>query len=251
MQCVSELVAKIDHSIDIYTASIMPANIKAESYPALNRIEREPMHDKVYLEMKTALMEARFEPGTQLSLRELAKVFGVSVAPVRAALLRLVAEKAVLQKSTTTGNFYVPSLSRDEFEEIVELRALLEGNAAAQAASRISADELAALQNLADDLARASEEGDSDTYLEANRSFKFGVVSAARAPVLMDLIEALWIRIGPLLHHYGRDMKHQGETDYYAEVVGALRDKDSEAARKYMEKDIIEGAAFIRKTAEF
>ena len=209
------------------------------------------MHDKVYSELKTALMEAKFEPGSQLSLRGLAKVFGVSVAPVRAALLRLMAEKAVVQNATTTGNFYVPQLSEDEFEEIIQLRSLLEGLAGEQSSSKITESELDELNKLAEQLREASTHNQPEKYLRANRNFKFTVIAAAGAPVLQDVIESLWIRIGPLMHYYAHDLQYQGDTDCYFEVVEALQRKDGKSARIYMAKDVITGAQFLREAAGF
>lgn len=229
----------------------MAVNTKTKSSPSIAKIEREPMHDKVYSELKKALMEAKFEAGSQLSLRELAGMFGVSVAPVRAALLRLMAEKAVVQSSATNTNFYVPQLSRDEFEEIIRLRGILEGEAAELAATKISAPQVKKLNSLAERLFQAAEKNDPEKYLKTNRDFKFGVFEAAKSPVLLDLIESLWIRIGPLMHFYARNMKYHRDIDHYFDVVEALRNGDAEAARDHMTTDVLEGGTFLRGIADF
>ena len=215
----------------------------------ISKIEREPLHDKVYGELKQALMEARFEPGSQLSLRELAAMFGVSVAPVRAALLRLLAEKAVVQSSATNSNFYVPELAQDDFEEIIQLRSLLEGMAAERAAASITQAELKCLEKLAVQLDRAAEAGKAKEYLRANRDFKFLVLEASRSPVLYDLVESLWMRVGPLMHLYARNMSFHREVDHYSDVVAALSAGDAEAARQHLASDVLEGGAFLRQQA--
>lgn len=215
----------------------------------LAKIDHEPLHDKVYRELKRALTEARFEPGSQLSLRELARQFGVSVAPVRAALLRLMAEKAVVQSSATNSNFYVPELCQEEFEEIIELRSLLEGMAAERAADKVTAGSIKRLEALADRLDQAAESGRAAEYLRANREFKFLVFESAGAPILYDLIESLWVRMGPLMHLYARNMKLHREVDKYVEVVAALKSGDGSAAREYLVSDVIEGGMFLRENA--
>lgn len=36
--------------------------------------------------------------------------------------------------------------------------------------------------------------------LAGNRGFRFGLYEAARMPVLLDMIERLWLQIGPTLN---------------------------------------------------
>ena len=158
----------------------------------LRKIEWEPLHDKVYGRLRDALMESQFQPGTQLSLRATSEMLGVSVMTVRAAVLRLVAEKALHQ--APNGNFFVPKIEQAEFDEIVFLRVELEGIAAELAASRYTEPQLAQLKAIAKSLTRAAKDNNASTYLKTNRGFKFAVVSAAHAPVLGDLIAALWMR---------------------------------------------------------
>ena len=53
--------------------------------PALKAIEQETMADKVYRQLREALMSGRFAPGQALSLRSVAEAVGSSTMPVRAA----------------------------------------------------------------------------------------------------------------------------------------------------------------------
>ena len=64
--------------------------------PALKAIEQETMADKVYQQLREALMSGRFAPGQALSLRSVAEAVGSSTMPVRAALTRLRAERALV-----------------------------------------------------------------------------------------------------------------------------------------------------------
>ncbi len=63
----------------------------------LKKLNWEPMHNRVYSSIRDAIMGAQFEPGQKLSLRAITGELRVSVMPVRAAVLRLVAEKALEQ----------------------------------------------------------------------------------------------------------------------------------------------------------
>ncbi len=77
----------------------------------LKKLDWEPMHDTVYASIRDAIMGAQFESGQKISIRAVAGELGVSVMPVPAAVLRLVAEKAMLQADN--GTFRLPVLSRE------------------------------------------------------------------------------------------------------------------------------------------
>ncbi len=61
----------------------------------LARLERETLHERAYDEVKKAIMGGAIAPGEPMTIRALAKALGTSVMPVREALRRLVAERAL------------------------------------------------------------------------------------------------------------------------------------------------------------
>ncbi|WP_176316001.1 GntR family transcriptional regulator, partial [Burkholderia vietnamiensis] len=69
--------------------------------PALQLVESETMADKVYQQLREALMSGRFAPGQALSLRGVAEAVGSSTMPVRAALTRLAADRALCETMHT------------------------------------------------------------------------------------------------------------------------------------------------------
>jgi DNA-binding GntR family transcriptional regulator len=212
------------------------------------RVDWQPLHEVVYRRLREAILEAEYAPGTTLTVRATAERLGVSPMPVRAAFSRLVAELAV--ESTASGTVSVPHLSRAKFQELVEMRMLLEGAAAEKAAGCITSSELKQLRTLATHLEDAVR-SESSKYLALNRKFKFGVYKAARSPVLNDLIERLWMQIGPFLNYFARDLTAQGATDEYEAIVAALAAGDGPAARKATERDISAGAEFLLDAGEF
>jgi DNA-binding GntR family transcriptional regulator len=215
----------------------------------LEKLSWEPMHDQVYARLRSALMLARFEPASQISLRAVAKMLDVSVLPVRVAMLRLVAEKALVQAAN--GSFHVPQLTQAEFDEIVFLRGELEGLAAELAATRRRDADIAALAEIADQLTQAAEANDSDAYGAKNRDFKFAVIGLAQSPVLHDLIESLWVRIGPVMQLYSRNARHQLTIDTHHDVVAAIAAGNGAEAKKAIRQDIMDGAEFLRPLIKF
>lgn len=209
----------------------------------LKQLTRNPLHEQTYAELRRAIMSARFSPGEKLTVRGVAAMLGISSMPVRAAFTRLVAEKAVVQDAN--GSIYIPQMTRQHYKELIELRALLEGRAAEIAATLINAKELAALEKIANDLTQASKDGDAERYIDLNQKFKFGIVAAAHSESLADLVERLWLQVGPFMRYYAREVSKQYALDRHDDAVAALRTRDGAAARKAIEQDILDGADFL------
>lgn len=212
-----------------------------------HKIAREPLHDKVYHELRAAIMAGRFAPGERLTVRGIAEELGVSPMPVRGAFTRLVADRIVSQNAS--GGVELPKMSRDDYVERLDLRALLEGRAAVLAAQKANARTVTQLGKLADALTDASLSGDARGYVNANNKFKFAIVEAAESEPLMDLVERLWLQVGPFMHLFQTDVRHQAEIDRHHQVVEAISKGDGDTARLEIERDIRDGIAFLLRTA--
>src|SRR5580704_5329620 len=110
----------------------------------LARIARETVQERVYSALRDQLMRGGFEPGQGLKIAELADAFGTSAMPVREALNRLTAERALEAMPNRTVR--VPTLTRERLGDLREARLAVEGLAVERAASRISAEILASLR---------------------------------------------------------------------------------------------------------
>jgi DNA-binding GntR family transcriptional regulator len=221
----------------------------ASDTPIFEKMERDPMHERVYRALRTAILTASFKPGHKLTVRAISEAFDVSTMPVRAALTRLAAEKAVV--SQANGTVIIPRLTREMFEELVGLRILLEGVAAQRAAGVITPAELDEVETQAGVISGATRDNDAPAYLQGNFRLKFAVFRAARSPALEDLIERVWLQVSPFMSFYIEDVRGQAETDRHHQLLDALRRRDGEAARVAMQSDILGGAEFIRKFGRF
>jgi len=64
---------------------------------AVPKLQRNTLNEEVYEQLKQALMTGRIAPGSTMTIRSLAKSFGISPMPVREALRRLVASGTQLR----------------------------------------------------------------------------------------------------------------------------------------------------------
>lgn len=201
-------------------------------------VERHTMHADVYGRLKHAIMSGRVKPGQLLSHRALAAALGTSVMPVRDAVRRLVAERALeVYPNRTIG---LPVHTREQFEEICRIRCTLEGLAAREAAGRINAAGLRELRRLAKDMDSST---DYATYMQANQAFHFLIYGAAEMPLLSAIIETLWLQIGPVFNYLGGSTGTRHLPDRHREIIAALSDKDGEGAARALEADINEAYA--------
>ena len=100
--------------------------------------------DAVYRTIRESILSGEFAPGARLKEAELVELCGCSRTPVREAL-RILAAEDYLTIIPNQGA-EVKTWSSDEIDDLFQLRALLEGHAAAQAASRISLSQLETIQ---------------------------------------------------------------------------------------------------------
>ena len=78
-------------------------------------------------------MRGGFAPGQKLKIAELANAFGTSAMPVREALNRLAAERAI--ECMPNRSVRVPSLMKSSLQDLMETRFAVEGLAVARAAA--------------------------------------------------------------------------------------------------------------------
>lgn len=204
----------------------------------------ETLSEKVYAQLRSALVGGRLVPGQKLIHRSLAVELGVSPTPVREALLRLVSEGAL--DLDARGIAWVPRLPPDRYAEIMDLRVELEGRAAARAAELATTAEVAALQAIHARLMQGRRARDGAVVLAENERFHFGVIALARMPVLQRVVETLWTQAGPtisLLSGVPRPMPSAGHP--HQDLLRALRHHDPAAARAAVERDLREHAEIV------
>ncbi|MBW6400185.1 GntR family transcriptional regulator [Roseomonas sp. HJA6] len=204
----------------------------------------ETLSEKVYARLRSALVGGRLVPGQKLVHRQLALELGVSPTPVREALLRLVSDGAL--DLDARGIAWVPRLPPDRYAEIMELRVMLEGRAAAQAALLATAADIAGLRAIHARVMEARRIGDGAVLLAENERFHFGVIALARMPVLQRLVESLWTQAGPtisLLSGLPRPVSPSGHP--HDDLLHALAERDPDAARAAVERDLREHAVIV------
>lgn len=217
----------------------------------LTPLKRQTLSADVYEQFKELLISGRLTPGEQISLRSMAEALGVSVMPVREAVQRLTAEQAL--EITPNRILRVPRMSVSQFREITSIRKNLEGLAAATAAQHLSEDGIRQIVMWHDMFTSEIQSNvpDEARLISLNKELHFSVYRGARMPVMMQLIEALWLRIGPILNYDMRtgplrvNQRTSTALTHHTDLVDSIVRRDAEGARQALESDIQSAADFI------
>ena len=195
---------------------------------------------RVYQEIKLALMAGRFKPGERLAIRKLAQQLGTSPTPVREALLKLVSYGAL--EMAPAHPITVPVLTRARYLENRTIRIVNEGLAAFEAARRISHAQLEKLKNINAEMVNAHRSGRYADVLIQNHAFHIELCQASDMPTLVNIVESLWLQIGPSLNLLYSE-KTLGSESYHPQILKALEDGNPAEAKSAIESDIIHGGA--------
>jgi DNA-binding GntR family transcriptional regulator len=227
--------------------------VKSPATIGLGTVDLTPLHEIVYQRLNKALMAGQITPGRKLTSRKLAKELGTSDMPVRAALTKLQALRALEQ--LPNGSHVLPLMTRERYSDLMQSRMICEPALTEIAAGRMKAADLRAIRKEAAALTQAAQDQDIDSYLLHNYEFKFCIYRAAGSESMLFLIETVWLQVGPFLRQFGGrfggNLAGILDIDYHEEIVEALARGDGKVAAELMHKDISEGFAFLLRNADF
>lgn len=213
---------------------------QAPDLTALDATTGETVEKQVYRSIRHALMSGRVAPGASLTGRSLAQELKVSVQPVRDALKRLEAD-GVLESRPQSG-FFLRNITQQEYQEIIEIRQRLEGLAGRVACAVMDAKTIRMLKKSNEEMAHHETSTDA---LAENYRFHFGIYRKANRPSLLSLIETLWVRMGPALHHHPYKISSRETMDRHNEIIAALERGDCDATEEAIASDLGAAASLI------
>jgi DNA-binding GntR family transcriptional regulator len=202
--------------------------------------------DDVYARLRQWVTVGRFIPGQRLKIRDVAAEMAVGHMPVRAALQRLAAEGALI--NVPNAGVAVPRMAAVELDDLLQMRMLLEGEAAERGAAMLNGPQRAAMQQLCKQMSAALTRGDFVAYLALNEDFHVMLYRAAGSPLLYALIDTLWLKAGPVSNQlFDAPEAAAVLNDAHEDLIAALERGDSAGVRRAVEKDIFVAGQFLRK----
>jgi DNA-binding GntR family transcriptional regulator len=212
------------------------------SNDAVGLVGRDNLMARVFQDLRLALMEGRFRPGHRFKIRELAETMGVSETPIREALMQLVRARVLSMQASRW--IEVARLSSSQYHELRSIRILLEGLAAERATTRISKTDIASLKKYHQALVAAERGGHWREAVQVNWQFHHTIYKAADAPELLEMIETIWLRNGPMLNMlYPHATPTYPGRHQHLNVIDGLVAGNPDAVKRSIQADLLEGGA--------
>jgi len=193
-------------------------------------------------------LKGTLKAGDQLPAeRELALQFGVSRTAVREAVKAL-REKGLVEAYSGRGTFVTDGTSQairqsldlmmkigqpEGSTQLAEVRAILEPEIAALAATRAEEQHIATMREAVAVMDRSLS--DPDAFIEADLDFHLSLAEAAANPLILSLIDSI---VGLLREQRMRVFKVNGGPErgqfHHKHILEAVERRDSEKAREAM-----------------
>jgi DNA-binding GntR family transcriptional regulator len=186
-----------------------------------------PLRDLVAQEIRRAILAGRFKPGERLVEDRLARDFGVSRNPVREALRALASEGLI--EVTARRGAAVAALDPGAAQEMVEVRAALEGFNARLAARRRDPRILGRLQDILKRGSDAARNGQIERLGGLNGRFHDTLADAGSNQILADLMRSLRERTSRVFGPISGDRAERTWTEH-AEILKAVIAGDEDLA---------------------
>ena len=157
-------------------------------HASLKPVERpRALVDQVYSALRDQLRSGAIDAGAALQEVALAGQLGVSRTPVREAMARLASEGLL---ASDRRSFTVPALTRQDVDDIYEVRFLVEPAALRRIAERTRDRQVrAAVDAALGDAERAHRAGDSDAFREANVRYRAAWLALVPNARLVRVVE--------------------------------------------------------------
>jgi len=206
------------------------------------------LYEQIVQQIEESIVKGTLKPGDQLPAeRELAQRFGVSRTAVREAVKAL-REKGLVEAYSGRGTFITDGTTQavrqsldlmvkigqpEGSTHLAEVRAILEPEIAALAATRIQESELATMREAVAIMDRAGQ--DPDAYIEADLDFHLALAEGAANPLILSLLDSI---VGLLREQRLRIFEVPGGPErgqvHHKRILDAVERRDAEAARDTM-----------------
>jgi DNA-binding GntR family transcriptional regulator len=184
------------------------------------------LSDEVAGHLRAAIMSGTLRPGTFIRLDETAAELGVSITPVREALLKLRGE-GMVQLEPHRGHVVLP-LTRQDIQDIFWLQATIAKELAAAATDHITDGEIDELDRINHALETTIGSSEADTI--AGIEFAFHRVfnqASGRIKLASFLLNAA--RYMPVRVYAADPDWGVAAVDHHRQLIAALRRRDADA----------------------
>lgn len=208
---------------------------------------KKTLNQQVYESLKQMFLDDIFESGQKLNETDIADALGVSATPVRETFRRLATE-GFLEVIPYKG-VYVREFSKKELMEVYECRKALEKLALELAFPNIVKEEV---EELIEDLEENKNINDIDSNVDRSNKLHNYILEKSgnnRLKKLLGNLNDVLIRDRNI--SAGDIVRRTEILEEHLKILNALKKKDLELAKKYLEEHIDKGYIYIVNKKNF
>jgi DNA-binding GntR family transcriptional regulator len=197
---------------------------------------RDNISDSVVILLRNMIVDGRLPAGERINEVHLSQQLGVSRTPLREALARLAQEGALT--STPRIGYFVRPLTLEEFEQVYDIRPLLDPEAL-RLAGLPTRERMHRLRELND---KIQTERDPDTIIGLDDEWHLELIADCPNKVLIDLINQIIRRTRRYEIALMRERENVAVTTAnHKRIMAALRRGDLEAACAALKQNMLSG----------
>ncbi len=205
--------------------------------------------DRIFVDLRDAIVDGELEPGSHLSIKALAEMYDVSVIPIREALARLLSTELVTMEANR-GYFVSEGPTEEEYRQLVAARCAFEVLALSESIKHITAADVAEMRKLNDKMRRLdfskSPNKKARIWRQLNWAFHFKLVALSKNKYFIKIHDDLqfdfkmWRNLADT--QQGMDALAIQQHD---SVVDALERRDVEEASRLLREHIETGLRYV------
>lgn len=198
-----------------------------------------PAHEQVYRRLREQVLFGDLIPGQPVTIQGLTEALGAGMTPVREAIRRLISDGALAFQGNRRVS--VPTLSAGDLDQLLFLRKSIECELVMRASAHVAPEVIEELERIDARLDDAIAAGDVAGYLRRNYQFHTLLYAQAKAPVLAEMTDRLWLRFGPSLRVVCGRFGTQNLPDRHKELLDALKNGNAAEAARAIVRDVEDG----------
>lgn len=211
-------------------------DIKADRIPPVPR--PATIRDQVYQLLLERLGTGRFGINRRIIEKDLVDELNVSRTPVRDALARLAAEGFLV---STKYGYRVPNITKDDIEFMTEMRAMVEPEAAQQAAENGTAVGIEDMHGAIRDEELCDRTDDAIGFERAHLDFRRAWLSRVRNPLLLETAGKSLVTLQLIRHIAMREKQIRSHIiESHKGLLAAIENKTPDKAYEFQKQRVIE-----------
>lgn len=205
--------------------------------------KKMPEHQVTYENVRDLILFGRFSPGHPITIQGLAEELNAGVTPIREAIRRLTAERAL--ESLDNRRICVPIVTAEKLEELYFVREFIEPHLAAKSVIHLNKTDFKNLHINNYEVTHAVEMGDIPRYLEANYRFHFELYARAQSQTLCQIARSIWLQLAPALKVVFGRLGTSNLADKNNELLRHLTDRNSGSVHDTVKEELRHGKEII------